>query len=208
MADGFSFFKNADAEILRLVGEAEAKDAMIADLREKLSAETQRTAELKAFEANIIDLQKELSSMRSEIEQKDAVHAQKMAEIEETKRRLKEQEEILMSKKDCYEKMLSNTVLTEDRVKLQNRPFTDSIIHIDIDELYSVNFKAERYSVSVTADGKMMKIRESPKGRVVCRNSTLLITDLERFLPFTEKRELKSVAKDDTFTVELKAAYT
>ena len=58
--------------------------------------------------------------------------------------------------------------------------------------IFSESFEDGRYFVHVSPNKKLMLIRQHEEGEVFCVNHQLMIQDLERLYPFTEKKSLKA----------------
>lgn len=58
--------------------------------------------------------------------------------------------------------------------------------------IYSEDFEDGRYFVHVSPNKKLMLIRKHEEGEIFCVNHQIMIQDLERLYPFTEKKDLKA----------------
>ena len=178
---------------------------------------------LKGIEKNARRFEEEIMMLKCEIDSKDSAIAEMETTIAENDRKayilLKqkdmeaaEKEKELLLKKEVLESLIveygrkeEGESKSEENAQLQPsiRP-NGKVFHVGADEIFSNHFGDGRYDVAISADGKTLTAKENAKGKTVCEGGSLLLSGLERFLPFKESKELKTLVKENLFLIELK----
>ncbi|MCL2148022.1 MAG: hypothetical protein FWH47_01605 [Methanomassiliicoccaceae archaeon] len=201
-------------EIERLKSEIRRRDATISMLEEaggaRASDEEARTlkGEVSRRDAIIEGLRAELAERGRTAPQPEppAVAAGRDgADMAERELRLKM--EIMESLVAIYERRLAGNAGAEGAPRPRNDGiFGDAVLHTGADEIYSGRFRAGRYDVAVSADGGVLTVKESERGKVACNSGVLSLPGLERFLPFKERGELRATVRENMLVIDLKGA--
>jgi len=188
-------------EVVRLKA-AEENLSRAEDLNRTLKADIDNLRDLNAGMETIIAGNSRDSLHANEKSFNDLL--QREARVTEMERELQGRMAVAEHLINQYAKLVTGKTELENMTVPQSVKSPGGVFHTGVDEIYSEQFGAEKYDVIISVDGRFLEVRENAGGKAICRGGKLFLSELERFVPFKGKRELKTVIKDGIFTIQMR----